>query len=492
MVRVVSLIEGREKSEMVEIQDGMTDRDIMGALFRDTSGLVAYGVMKQGIDTDNVETTFPIMAKGETFGAYLLKHTITDFGLFEMDVILRQTHEELTGEEVSDTESEDTNATQESDDSGIDSPDHSGDDVTDASGGAGPSSGSGTGAVATTSTSFSEVEVSKDMLEKHIDKLLKNAKSKEDYEEVQKMLTTITKTAYDGMMKAKSTVKTLEKEQKKELSKAKKAEDRKKASDEHRELLTKPVSVNVAIGSEVFIVTLTNEDTVGELRKRVIKFLKDMNRKTNVKGKISTSDMILLMGDTCLSEAPRKTLLKAGVVDGAKVIAKPTIRGGGKRATSGYAKVPFDDKVSELREEINLHLMMLKIDPTPLTAEATKWIETMLTKVVSNPDELDNILKANTIVNLKRVQALTSATNLENKVGGISKVLFDGIYNRLLENQKQILTTEKALKALFHLSAVMKYSSCELPVIQWGVMGSDIVEMIATKSREAGTRNMEV
>ena len=119
-------------------------------------------------------------------------------------------------------------------------------------------------------------------------------------------------------------------------------------------------------------------------------------------------------------------------------------------------------------------------------------IEAMLKKVLTNPDELDNILKANTIENLKRVQSLTSASNLDSKVGGISKVLFDGIYNRLLENQKQILTTEKALKALFHLSAVMKYSSCELPVIQWGMMGSDVVELIATKSREAGTRNMEV
>ncbi|CAE7402806.1 unnamed protein product [Symbiodinium natans] len=336
------------------------------------------------------------------------------------------------------------------------------------------------------------VEVSKDMLMKHIINIMKDAKTKEDYEEAQKKLTILTKTAYDAMMKTKATIRAIEKDEKKKLSKDKKEKDRKKAAEEHRELLASPVNVNVAIGSEVFIVTLTNEDTVGELRKRVIKILRDLNRKTNVKGKISTSDVILLMGDVCLTEAPRKTLLKAAVKDGAKVIAKPTIRGGGKRATSGSAKVPFDDKVSELREEINLHLMMLKIAPTPLTAEATKLIEAMLKKVLTNPDELDNILKANTIENLKRVQSLTSASNLDSKVGGISKVLFDGIYNRLLENQKQILTTEKALKALFHLSAVMKYSSCELPVIQWGLMGSDVVELIATKSREAGTRNMEV
>ena len=335
--------------------------------------------------------------------------------------------------------------------------------------------------------------VSKEVLEKHINTLIQNAKKKEDYEEVQKELTVLTKTAYDAMMKTKATIKAIEKEEKKKLSKEKKDADRKKASEEHRELLAKPVNVNVTIGSEVFVITLTNEDTVGELRKRVIKVLKDMNRKTNVKGKISTSEMVLLMGDTNLTESPRKTLLKAGVKDGASVIAKPSIKGGGKRATAGTSKVPFDDKVSELREEIGLHLMMMKIDPTPLTTEASKSIEIMLKKVVSNPDELDNILKANTIDNLKRVQALTSGTNLENKIGGISKVLFDGIYNRLVENQKQLMTIEKALKALFHLSAVLKYSSSELPVIQWSVMGSDVVELIAVKAGEAGTaRNMDV
>ncbi|OLP75835.1 hypothetical protein AK812_SmicGene44308 [Symbiodinium microadriaticum] len=130
--------------------------------------------------------------------------------------------------------------------------------------------------------------VSKEVLEKHINTLIQNAKKKEDYEEVQKELTVLTKTAYDAMMKTKATIKAIEKEEKKKLSKEKKDADRKKASEEHRELLAKPVNVNVTIGSEVFVITLTNEDTVGELRKRVIKVLKDMNRKTNVKGKIST------------------------------------------------------------------------------------------------------------------------------------------------------------------------------------------------------------
>ena len=56
------------------------------------------------------------------------------------------------------------------------------------------------------------------------------------------------------------------------------------------------------------------------------------------------------------------------------------------------------------------------------------------------------------------------------------------MFNRLLESQKQLTSIGQA-------SPCWITPLSELPVIQWGVLGSDVVGLIARKCRQAGTRD---
>lgn len=120
----------------------------------------------------------------------------------------------------------------------------------------------------------------------------------------------------------KGEVEKREKERKIEEKKVKTNEERELKKEEKKSLAGKPITINIryALTGHGFPITVPQNTTIGEFRRIVLAHVNSMNPSGGV-GLGKARKMTLMMDDTDVSLAPRKTLRVAGLINGCTITA---------------------------------------------------------------------------------------------------------------------------------------------------------------------------
>ena len=232
------------------------------------------------------------------------------------------------------------------------------------------------------------------------------------------------------------------------------------------------ITINFNIGGEKQKVSILPSETIGELRKQIVKLMKSMGATGKLKN-ISIS-----FKDTILTDRPRMTVNKSGLVDGSIVQVGDGLTGGGKRKGGET----FEVKLQEISDVIQLSELRLNASNVAFFKDTVAYFKNIVKKVDADPKAFKEHLKSLPIDTLKKMEVIAHGTNTETKIGNITKLCFSEVTKTNSDIVRASNITENSSKKLLEFLLLKSFASETNPSINWKDFSTTVVDLISDKS----------
>ncbi|CAE7411940.1 unnamed protein product [Symbiodinium sp. CCMP2592] len=370
--------------------------------------------------------------------------------------------EETGGSDASDTADEDVE--KKSRDGG----DRDRDDNPD------PPSGAGASSSAEPSPSVPEtfMDYTKEAFEKHIQSILADATTKEDYIKLRDMLKDYTTLFFNGYKSANGMLKKMVREEKK-----------KALMKQKTDMPNIETTIKFQSGGKTVVVSLPAKGTLRTLRNVLTSLhgYKDSHLK-KCRFMLNNLDDGIDMAEHPRREmvkwCPTKSSMTVTVIFGGS--------GGGKRAASSLASSKnLDEKKKDLYEDLGMMAMRVANTTIPSVTECVKVLmnlkqnmdkgeKTIVTSVFSQ-------MSANDLMEIQN--KLASTGNTQHKIQHIAKVAFGKMSTEMFEMKKQSETMDKATILMTHLMLLHEFGNDDSS-IGWSAFTSALTGILVKKASD--------
>ena len=479
MVRVESLVDEREKCEVLELDGAMTVSQVISTLMDGSEGLVIYGVITEG-DTDIALTTLPLIID-DSIETYLKKHSIENLDNFRFSIITKDVFKELNdlpdSDESSDSSSDEgtDNGSEpdDDDDKSPRSPDHM--EPPSGSGGNPPSSSGG--AASSGDVSNPRVEDYLDLDESDLKELLKSGGlSEDDVNILLKGEVALIKKVYGHTKVLKKLLKAIEKQKREANREQTEAEARARKSAEKRAVRETIVTINASYGGQTVTVSIALGETIGELRRQIGDALKVPKGK---RAKLNLS-----FNDIVISNNPRSSLKKFALFEGASVVVSSGLTGGGKRGADGAAKLSKDEKIHLKEIEMKTNLSTMNALNIPNIKPNVEFMVKLAME--SDAETIKKALSQQPLERLRAIQSAINSTNNESsRLEAVMKVIFYDLNITIKEMDNYSRTVMETTKSVMSFLLLKTYIN-ENVKMGWEAFRTDVEKNIEEKCRAMG------
>ena len=144
------------------------------------------------------------------------------------------------------------------------------------------------------------------------------------------------------------------------------------------------------------------------------------------------------------------------------------LSGGGKRASSGAVKVGKQDKLNQLKDEIDTSLPIIRSQTLPTIANGLTELLNAKTMMEKSPeDAINTAFQGLDVPTLKKLQAACMTGNLEHKLSVIARAVFHQPLQEFESHKKQFQIMGNAMKSMMNMMLLHVHGSDDSVSIGW-------------------------
>ena len=467
-------------NQEIEVEGSTTLLDITSLLDDDFEGVICV------LSEDKVFKSF----KGnETLSDYLENQgMVLEDGLVFLALpfdTYETYHPSSAEEEEDDDESEGTDSegdnTPRSRDGSEESDDEDKDDKPD-KGGYGGKQTSGTGA--TSSTDLKTQNPEPDFFDKHFLTLVSQAKTKQDFLDIQNKAEKMFKFYYDQSVSARNRYKKMVSEERKQKTAEEKAKNSTTRKAETAAKKVKVINLTVkCVGRGDIKVQIANGETLLTLKEKVGQSLGLSKSKCKA--------IVLSVNDKSYPKDNNRKLVGSIFEDGSVITMTSTGQGGGKRSSKTDTGINSkDERVIALKENINTVLLRLSINSgaSPAIDEMAKNFNDIVSGVDKDPENVFSLLVQgfDKTMLMKIISGFGSSANSKAKFGAVSQAIFDNSLTPIREVKQQVSLIETTLASTVEMMIVSQFSD-SAGNIDWGTVSKFLTDKVASLPKEETT-----